>query len=140
MGFNSGFSGGGSGGTVDLTSVNNNITAVSQSNDSLTTEVRATTVTAVAASEMNLADGKRYFTKTASGPLTWSFASVPAAGAVAVVLELTSGSAGTQTWPPGTKWPGGTAPTLSNGVDMISFVTDDGGSFWRSVVLMTDSK
>lgn len=98
-------------------------------------------VTAVSASAMDLTNNQRYFTKTASGALTWTFTNVPASGAVVVLLELTNGGTGLQTWPASVDWPGGTAPTLTaSGVDVLGFVTDDGGTIWRGVALMTDSK
>jgi len=96
---------------------------------------------AVSGSTIDCADGKRYFFATVAQARTWRFANVPASGAVVVVLELTNGGTGTQTWPTQVKWPGGTAPTLtSSGVDVLAFLTDDGGAAWRGVVLMTDSK
>lgn len=99
------------------------------------------TVTAVSASTMDLADNARYFTKTASGALTWAFSNVPASGAVVVLLELTNGGTGAQTWPASVKWPTATAPTLTaSGVDVLGFITDDGGTSWRGVALMVDSR
>ena len=81
-----------------------------------------------------------YVQATTGGSTTWSFTNVPASNAVGVVLELTNGGSAAQTW--GTiKWPGGVAPTLtSSGVDVLVFVTDDGGTTWRGVLSMTDSK
>jgi hypothetical protein len=98
-------------------------------------------ITAVAASAFDCSLGN-FFTKTASGALTWSFTNVPAATrSFAILLELTNGGSGAQTWPAAVKWPGGTAPTLTvSGVDVLGFITDDGGTVWRGVALMTDSK
>jgi hypothetical protein len=96
-------------------------------------------VTTVAASTINCTSGN-YFTKTASGALTWAFSNVPS-GAFVAILELTNGGTGTQTWPASVKWPGGTAPTLTaSGVDVLAFLTDDGGTTWRASQLMRDSK
>jgi hypothetical protein len=98
-------------------------------------------VSPVSGSTIDCADGKRYFTATVAQARTWRFANVPTSVAVVVVLELTNGGTGTQTWPSQVKWPGGTAPTLTNsGVDVLAFVTDDAGANWRGVSLMTDSK
>ena len=98
------------------------------------------TVTAVAASDIDCSAGN-YFTKTATGALTWTVTNVPSSRAYSFLLELTNGGTGTQTWFSGTKWPGGTAPTLTtSGVDMLGFITDDGGTTWRGVQLMKDSK
>lgn len=97
-------------------------------------------VTAVAASAIDCSVGN-YFTKTASGALTWTVTNVPSSRAYSFILELTNGGTGTQTWFSGIKWPGGTAPTLTaSGVDMLGFITDDGGTTWRGVQLMKDSK
>jgi hypothetical protein len=97
-------------------------------------------IVAVSASAIDCSAGN-YFTKTASGALTWTFTNVPSAKAFTVILELTNGGTGTQTWPAAVKWPGGTAPTLvASGVDVLGFITDDGGTTWRGVLLMKDSK
>lgn len=97
-------------------------------------------IVAVSASAIDCSAGN-YFTKTASGALTWTFTNVPSAKALTVILELTNGGTGTQTWPAAVKWPGGTAPTLvASGVDVLGFITDDGGTTWRGVQLMKDSK
>lgn len=97
-------------------------------------------VTAVSASAIDCSLGN-YFTKTATGALTWTFTNVPSSRAFTVILELTNGGIGTQTWPTSVDWPGGTAPTLTaSGVDLLGFVTDDGGTTWRGVMLQKDSK
>ena len=97
-------------------------------------------ITTVAASAVDCSLGN-YFIKTASGALTWTVTNVPASRAYSFLLELTNGGTGTQTWFSGIKWPGGTAPTLTTaGVDVLGFITDDGGTTWRGVQLMKDSK
>ena len=97
-------------------------------------------IVAVAASAIDCSAGN-YFTKTASGALTWTVTNVPSAKAYSFILELTNGGTGTQTWFSGVKWPAGTAPTLTaSGVDVLGFITDDGGTTWRGVQLMKDSK
>jgi hypothetical protein len=97
-------------------------------------------IVAVAASNIDCSAGN-FFTKTASGALTWTVSNVPAGRAFSFVLELTNGGTGAQTWFSGIKWPGGTAPTLTaSGVDVLGFITDDGGTTWRGVALMIDSK
>lgn len=97
-------------------------------------------VVTVAASAIDCSAGN-YFIKTASGALTWTATNVPTSSAFTFILELTNGGTGTQTWFSGTKWPGGTAPTLAaSGVDVLGFITDDGGTTWRGVQMMKDSK
>ena len=99
-----------------------------------------TNIVAVAASAVDCSAGN-YFIKTATGALTWTATNVPASRAYSFILELTNGGTGTQTWFSGIKWPGGTAPTLTtSGVDVLGFITDDGGTTWRGVQLMKDSK
>jgi hypothetical protein len=100
----------------------------------------AQNIVTVAASAVDCSLGN-YFIKTAAGALTWTATNVPATRAYSFILELTNGGTGTQTWYSGTKWPGGTAPTLvASGVDVLGFITDDGGTTWRGVQLMKDSK
>jgi len=97
-------------------------------------------ITAVSASAIDCSLGN-YFTKTASGALTWTITNVPSSRSFSFILRLTNGGTGTQTWPASVKWPGGTAPTLTaSGVDVLGFITEDGGTTWRGVALMTDSK
>lgn len=87
----------------------------------------------VAASAIDCSLGN-FFIKTASGGLTWTFTNVPASRAYAFALELTNGGSGTQVWPNTVLWNGNTAPTLqTTGVDVLVFMTDDGGSVWRGV-------
>lgn len=82
-----------------------------------------------------------YFTRTASGAASWFTNNVPSSRAYTMILELTNGGTGTQTWFANTRWAGGTAPTLTtSGVDVLAFITDDAGANWRGVALMTDSK
>lgn len=96
-------------------------------------------VTAAAASAIDCSLGNA-FTKTASGSLTWTFTNVPA-GFDVVVLKLTNGGAGAQTWPASVKWPGAIAPTLqASGVDILRFATFDGGTTWNGVHVDKDSR
>jgi hypothetical protein len=69
-----------------------------------------------------------------SNPLTSPIAS-------GFVLELTDGGNETVTWPTSVRWPGGVAPELTtDGVDVLVFITDDGGTNWRGTVSMSDSR
>lgn len=90
-------------------------------------------VVAISASAVDCATGN-YFTKTASGALTWTFTNVPSSRSYAFALQLTNGGSGTQTWPAAVVWNGGTAPTLqTSGTDILVFVTSDSGTTWRGV-------
>lgn len=96
-------------------------------------------VTAVAASTVDCSTAD-YFTKTASGNITWVFSNAPTGG-FGFVLRLTNGGAYTMTWPASVDWPSGTAPTLTAaGVDMLAFITDDAGTTWRGVRMQRDSR
>jgi hypothetical protein len=84
-----------------------------------------------------------YVSATATGITTWVFSNpIASPASIGFVLELTNGGSATQNWPAGSvKWPGGTAPTLTAaGVDVLTFITDDGGTTWRGVASMLDSK
>ena len=91
---------------------------------------------AVSASAIDCSQG-HVFTKTAAGALTWTFTNVPA-GFYACILELTNGGTGTQTFPSGSKWESGGAPTLSaSGKDILTAYTPDGGTTWHWAVRAT---
>jgi len=97
-------------------------------------------LTALTGNTVNCAQGN-FFTRTASGAASWFINNVPSGRAYTVILELTNGGTGTQTWFANTRWAGGTAPTLTtSGVDVLAFISDDAGANWRGVALMTDSK
>ena len=90
-----------------------------------------------------------YFSANTSGGCTWTFTGGPdSSKATGFTLELTSGAgntgtAYTQTWPAAVKWAGGSAPTLTQGetkVDVLVFITDDGGTTWRGAVSILDSR
>jgi hypothetical protein len=90
---------------------------------------------------INLTSGN-FITATATGIVTWTFSGNAASpNASGFIIELTNGGAFAQNWPASVKWPGGTAPTLTaSGVDLLVFITDDGGTTWRGVASMLDSK
>ena len=100
-----------------------------------------------AATSLDLTEGN-YFEARAAGSTTFVFVSPPVsvagvAGRAAggFLLELQNGGAATVTWPATVDWPGGTAPTLTtSGFDVIVCITDDGGTNWRCVQSMKDSK
>jgi len=122
-----------------------NITSLGTLSSRLT--VGSTSYTTVAlgsisgATTVNTAAGT-FFTATATGAVTWTFSNpISSPNMSGFILELGNGGIGTQTWPPNTRWPGGIAPTLTaNGIDILTFITDDGGLNWRGVGSMIDSK
>lgn len=82
-----------------------------------------------------------FFTATANGNVTFEFANAPASGDFGgFVLQLTSGGDHTITWPATVDWPAATAPelTANSGVDIITFVTSDGGTIWTGLVSALD--
>jgi hypothetical protein len=92
-------------------------------------------IVAVAALDIDCSAGN-YFTKTISANSTFTVSNVPSSRAYSFTLELTHTS-GTVTWFAGVEWPGGTAPTLTNGkTSLFMFVTDDGGTRWRGAALV----
>ncbi len=83
-----------------------------------------------------------YVSATATGAVTWTFANPPTGARTgSIILELTNGGAYTQYWPAAIRWPSGSAPSLAaSGVDVLVFITDDGGSNWRGAISMGDSR
>jgi hypothetical protein len=68
---------------------------------------------------------------------TFTFSNAPSSGspssgvAGSFTLILTNGGSETVNWPASVQWAGGTAPSLTaSGVDILTFVTVDGGSTW----------
>lgn len=88
---------------------------------------------------LNLSDS---WSHTVSGTTSFSFTNVPTSGRTKfVVLEITNGGSATVNWPTNTRWPNGSAPTLTtSGVDVVVFFTDDGGANWRASLAQKDSK
>lgn len=91
--------------------------------------------------DINLQNGN-YISATITGTTTFTFSNPLASpNACGFILELTDGGSATVNWPAAIRWPGGVAPTLTAaGVDILAFITDDGGSNWRGAVSMLDSK
>ena len=81
-----------------------------------------------------------FFHIAPSGTVTVAFNNVPASpDAVFIQIEFTNGASQTVNWPPSVDWPGGTAPTLTAGVDLITGYTRDGGTTWRLASAMENS-
>jgi hypothetical protein len=75
-------------------------------------------------------------TVTMTGNCTFTFSNPPATGkGGSFTLILTQDGTGsrTATWPAAVKWAGGSAPTLSTAaaaIDVLTFITTDGGTSW----------
>jgi hypothetical protein len=77
-----------------------------------------------------------YFTATLSGASSVVFTNVPSGTACSVTYEVQNDT-GTITWPSGVTWSADTPPTLTTGkTHVFLFLTDDGGSRWRSAYLV----
>ena len=89
---------------------------------------------AMAANDVNLTLGNVQ-TKTISGAQTLTFSNPPASGlAGSFTLILTNGGSSAVTFPSAVKWPAATAPTLTaSGVDVLTFVTTNGGTIWYGI-------
>lgn len=90
---------------------------------------------------INLLNGN-YISATIGGATTFTFDNpIASPDACGFILELANGGSNTITWPTQVRWPAGTAPTLTaSGIDLLVFITDDGGSNWRGTASMLDSK
>ena len=74
------------------------------------------------------------FSATISGATTISLTNVPSTGTAMLMLRLTNGGSATVTWPSGIKWPGGTAPTLTeSGLDEVVLMRTNAG-VWSGAV------
>lgn len=74
------------------------------------------------------------FAFTVSQATTLAFTNTQA-GAIAVVLEITNGSAFALTFPASVSWPAGVAPTFkAAGVDIVDMISRDSGVSWRATL------
>ena len=82
--------------------------------------------------ECDLEDGNVFTDTVDTGETTYTFSNPPASGtAGSFTLILTNGGSQTVNWPASVDWAGGDAPTLTaSGVDIITFITTDGGTTW----------
>ena len=73
---------------------------------------------------------------------TFTFSNPPGSGkAGSFTLILTNGGSQTVNWPASVDWVGGTAPSLtSSGVDVLVFITTDGGTVWLGFLTGLDVK
>ena len=77
-----------------------------------------------------------------TGATTFTFSNPTASDELCgFTLFLTNGGSQTVNWPSSVDWAGGTAPTLtSSGLDILVFITTDGGTIWHGMVASADSK
>ena len=89
-------------------------------------------------------NGSNFFrvSGSAAGTVTWAITNPPPAGkAQTFIIEYTNGGTKTNSWFTNTRWPAGSAPTLSATAnpDLLSFTSDDAGANWRGVLLQRGS-
>lgn len=71
------------------------------------------------------------FMKTISANTSFTITGVPQGKSTMFNLVLTNGGAYTVTWPASVKWTAGGPPTLTeSGIDVLTFLTADGGTTW----------
>ena len=89
-------------------------------------------ITAMGANDVDCSAGN-YFTKTITGPTTFTFSNVPTSVVYSFTMEVTLNGSNSITWPISVKWPLDTAPTLTDAkTQLFTFITDDGGTRWRA--------
>ena len=76
-----------------------------------------------------------FFSETITGGTTMSIINSPpvsaTTGSYMITLELTNGGSSPPTWPSNVRWANGTAPVFTTtGVDIVTFVTFNGGTTW----------
>jgi len=72
-----------------------------------------------------------FYTGTLLTDPTFTFTNPPASGrGRTITIELNDAAAVTVTWPGTVVWPNGVEPSWSNGKDIVSFTTRDGGATW----------
>ena len=95
----------------------------------------ASNIVAMSALDVDCSLGN-YFSKTINGASTFTFSNIPSGKSFAFTLEITHTS-GSITWPTSVKFPGDSAPSLTTGkTHVFVFITDDGGTRWRSNALV----
>lgn len=82
-----------------------------------------------------------HFNAIAIGAITFSLVFDSGNPLNMVWLELTNGGAFTINWPVSVKWPEGIIPVLTtSGVDILMFISYNGGITWRGSLMQKDSR
>jgi len=92
--------------------------------------------------ECDLNDGNSFSAIISTDAVTFTFVDPTASDeCCSFILFLTNGGSQTVNWPGSVDWEGGTAPTLTtSGLDILVFVTIDGGTIWHGIATSLDSK
>ena len=82
-----------------------------------------------------------HHTATIDEACTFTFSNPTASDELSsFTLSLTNGGAFTVTWPGSVDWPGASAPDLTaSGLDVLVFMTYDGGTIWHGMLASADS-
>ena len=82
-----------------------------------------------------------HHTATIDEACTFTFSNPTASDELSsFTLSLTNGGAFAVTWPASVDWAGASAPTLTaSGLDLLVFMTYDGGTIWHGMIASTDS-
>ena len=105
-------------------------------------EVTSALGSAGGARTIDLENGNNFTATVSASTVTWTFSNPTASDELCgFTLFLTNGGSQTVNWPASVDWAGGTAPTLtSSGLDILVFITTDGGTIWHGMVSSADSK
>jgi hypothetical protein len=105
-------------------------------------EVTSALGSAGGARTIDLEDGNNFTATVSASTVTWTFSNPTASDELCgFTLFLTNGGSQTVNWPAAVDWAGGTAPTLTtSGLDILVFITTDGGTIWHGMVASADSK
>ena len=105
-------------------------------------EVTSALGSAGGARTVDLEDGNNFTATVTTSTVTWTFSNPTASDELCgFTLLLTNGGSQTVNWPGSVDWAGGTAPTLtSSGLDILVFITTDGGTIWHGMAASADSK
>lgn len=92
--------------------------------------------------DIDVALGNNVTATVDTGSTTFTFSNPTASDELCgFTLFLTNGGSQTVNWPATVDFPGGTAPTLTaSGIDILVFVTTDGGTIWHGMASSLDSK
>jgi hypothetical protein len=90
--------------------------------------------------DIDLEEGNVHSATISTDAVTFTFSNPPPAGvAGSITLVLTNGGSQTVNWPSSVDWAGDSAPSLTaSGVDILTFLTVDGGSSWYGFVAGLD--
>lgn len=91
------------------------------------------TAVALSGSAIDVSAGS-CFTKTITASTTFTITGAPSGAVGCFSLILTDGGSQTVMWPSSVNWTDGTPPDLTaSGIDVITFLTADGGTTWYGV-------